>query len=110
MLSLVSASLEALFFFSHPQGNTSVFQQKGKCHIQDKCPILSKFSICRIKYLLVDFAVSDFNEPNPQPESAAVGSHFPIFKQSAALCMLFVVELKMHMSFVLAAKVGPKAQ
>ena len=37
-------------------------------------------------------------------------SHFPIFKKSLALCMLFVFELKMHMSIVLAANVGPRAQ
>ena len=37
-------------------------------------------------------------------------SHFPTFKKSAAVCMLFVVELKMHMSCVLAANVGPRTQ
>ena len=34
-------------------------------------------------------------------------SHFPIFKKSAALCMLFVVELENAHEFVLAANVGP---
>ena len=46
----------------------------GKCPLQDKCPMSLTFLMSSTKYLLVEFSVSHFNEPSPQPGNAAVGS------------------------------------
>ena len=54
--------------------------------------MLLSFSMTSSKYLLVDLSVSHFNEPNPQPESAAVGrvtAISPFSKRVRLLCMLF---------------------
>ena len=50
------------------------------------------FAMTSRKYLLVDFSVSHCNEPNPQPESAAVGSVAaisPFSKKSVAALHAF---------------------
>ena len=59
--------------FSFPtleERNTSLFQQWASA-LPDKCP---KFSQLLSKASTRAFPVSHCNEPNPQPESAAVGS------------------------------------
>ena len=109
MLSLVSAFLEALFFFSHPLVSRLHPYKRVSALLRTSVHSL-KFSIFLTKYLLVEVSVSHFNEPKRKRGRGKCHSHFPIFKKSAALCMLIVAELKMHMSFVLAANVGPKAQ
>ena len=60
---------------------------------------------------LVVFQVSRFNEPNPQPESAAVGSATaisPVSKGVRLLCVLFGCLNALAHELVLAANVGPK--
>ena len=123
MLSLVSASLEALSFFSHPLVyplvslpiliDTSV--SSDKCP-SDECLYLSEQVFSRNRCSVPSFLVFSIPVKFTQVCNHAISftcvysqthslkarlwevskchSHFPIFKKSAALCMLFVVELE----------------
>ena len=54
--------------------------------------------------------ISRFNDPNPQPESAAVGSVTaisPVSKRVRLLCLFFGCLSRCAHEFVLAANVGP---
>ena len=116
---LFSSCLEALFFFSHPlvpprlppQVKHKCVSSRGQVSIQDKCPQSSTMTVTTTTKPLVVFQVSRFKEPNPQPESAAVGSAAaisPVSKRVRLLCLLFGCLNALAHELVLAANVGPK--
>ena len=85
--------------------NIKVCLHQGQVPFRTSVLFLSYFR----KFSLVEFTVSLYNEPNPQPESAAVGSVTaisPFSKRVRRSACFLLSSWKMHMSFV----VGPRAQ
>ena len=99
-------------FSSFPTlSETQVCFHRGQVPTQDKCPMSLPLPMTHTKKSFVVSSVSDCNEPNPQPESAAVGSVTaisPLSKRVRLLCLILDVSVDLHMSFALAANVGPK--
>ena len=130
MLSLVSASLEALFFFSHPLASPLVslpFSYRHKCVFGQvsvgRVSVRTQFSqnSCSTKFFIqvkltpvYYHAVSltcVYNQTHSlKARLWEVSQPFPNFQKECGALHAFCVELENAHELILAANVGPRAQ